>query len=200
MPANTRATFTKVCEACGITFQRKRYGDDRLENSVAWRARRACSQPCGNELRKRTYAQRREAHQHPPCPICDGPVVRRSTESSQRWRVRKTCSATCRRAAMGRGKEPRSAPRVLKQRVSPAREGHVFDGRFPTPRGVTSWQSVSGPDTGVIATTPHNGVPRSAQTVAMLRAAVRAHPDLGNALLGALSDSWVQQDAATYHA
>lgn len=39
----------KICEACGATFNRKRYGDGKtLEDMGRYRTRRFCSQSCGN--------------------------------------------------------------------------------------------------------------------------------------------------------
>ena len=208
MPANTRATYTKTCEHCHITYERKRHANGCLENITQWKKRRACGPACGNELRKKTYAARREQHlidyQHPPCTHCAGPVPKNPGEKYKRWRERRTCSSACSMAAMSSA-NPRGTPANLtrggrpRNRQKLANAGYVFNGRFPTPPGVTKWQSVFGPDTGVIATTPNNTVTKSAQTVAMLRSAISAHPDLGIALLGHLSDSWVQQDAATYH-
>jgi hypothetical protein len=74
-----------------------------------------------------------------------------------------------------------------------APEGYVFNGRFPTVK--SAWVTVTGPDVSTPAKHACRGL-RSPRTLAMLRAALRDHPDLGAALTGHLSDSWAQQDNA----
>lgn len=207
MPRNTRATFTKVCEHCGITYERKRHANGCLENITQWKTRRACGPTCGNELRKKTYATRRAKlhaeYDHPPCTQCGKPVTKHPTEKYKRWRERKTCSHACRMNAMATA-NPKGNPSTLMRGSKPGRrkklasDGYVFNGRFPTPATLKSaWQTVSGPDTGVHATLKRNGVTRSPRTMRMLANAFGQHPDLLAAFAGYLSDSWVQQDAAS---
>ena len=203
MPAPARATYTKTCEACGQTYERIRYANGCLQNSTQWNKRRACTPACGNELRKRTYAQRRQQalgnFKHPPCTHCGKPIERQNQESIKRWRRRLTCSAACLAARRGQGgnsagniqKEAaaqRKTEREERKKLAPT--GYVFDGRFPTPATIgAAWESVTGPDVGSKAATPSRGV-RSPRTLAMLRAALRDHPDLGTALAGNHTDAW----------
>lgn len=200
MPAPRQATYTKTCEHCGRTYERKRHANGCLENSRQWATRRACGSECGNEIRKRTLAKRREHlhqnYEHPPCTQCDGPVERRPDEAYKRYRQRLTCSLACRATAMARPGLERNTTGLKrgstgrKRKAKLANDGYVFNGKFPTPASIrSSWVTVTGPDTGCTAKPPSRAT-RSPTTLAALQSAVLAHPDLGTALIGELSDSW----------
>lgn len=201
----TRSTYTKPCEICGATFERPRYANGKMQNSIEWANRSWCSPKCHTEVRYRKYHAvydgYKTAYQHPPCTHCGKPVVAREGEIRRAWRARVTCSAACRdaRRRMSKGnpgtlQRGRSGKRSERKKL--ANDGYVFDGRFPTPPGVTRWVSVSGPDTGAIAVTPHNTVTVGRATRRAIRAAVRDHPDLRDALLGDLTDSWGKREPA----
>lgn len=196
--AATKYETTKTCQACGTEFQRKRHNNGRIESSTQWRKRTACSVDCANALRRQPKPERtrKPPKQHPPCARCDANVERRAGETASMWHKRKYCSTACANAAVAEHRAKLARDRRIA-RLAPAR--YVFDGRFPTPATLrSSWVTVTGPDTGRAPSFRNNTVNKRPETHAALRAAVLAHPDLATALAGLLSDSWVQQDAATY--
>lgn len=206
----TKSAYTKPCEICGATFERPRYANGKMQNSIEWANRSWCSPKCHTEVRYRKYHAvydgYKTAYQHPPCTHCGKPVGPREGEIRRAWRARVTCSAACRdaRRRMSKGnpgtlQRGRSGKRSERKKL--ANDGYVFDGKFPTPARMKSgWVSVTGPDTGKVITSfvPPRAT-RCPTTLAALASAVRAHPDLGTALLGELTDSWARQDAAAYH-
>lgn len=50
-------------------------------------------------------------YEHPPCVVCDGPVVRRIGEGSAKWRARMTCREVCRYIRSGQKTKALSAKR-----------------------------------------------------------------------------------------
>jgi len=204
-------TFKKRCPICHGTFERR-----ANESATNYRRRKTCSNDCRRAKESRTKGQAHVFHLR-ACKQCHKPMPKAKWESAAQYLERKYCSRECMAdgqrgnkrasdAADARGRKVRrereAARRAAKrgERQKLANDGYVFDGKFPTPKGVTAWTPVSGPDTGVIVTTfTRSRATRCPTTLAALRSAISAHPDLGTALLGHLSDSWVQQDAATYH-
>lgn len=198
--AQSKHATHKTCEACGIEYPRKRQKNGKLQSSAQWRKRVACSDACNRQLRKKPTEPKpkRALKEHAPCERCAAPVLRRSGERNGHWHSRKYCSVECGQAAAADHRRKLARERRA-QRFAPKR--YVFDGKFPTPvtlKGV--WQSVSGPDTGKVVTSfvPSRAA-RCPKTLAALASAIQAHPDLGTALLGELTDSWARQDAAAYH-
>ena len=53
----------------------------------------------------------RGAYEHPPCVVCDGPVLRRIGEGAAKWRARLTCRETCRYVRSGEKTKALSAAR-----------------------------------------------------------------------------------------
>jgi hypothetical protein len=191
----TNDEHTKTCECCGKAFHRGRHPSGKIRSLTAWQRQTACSRECASRLRANTVPPKpkRTPKAHAPCQRCGNPVERREGERNGHWHTRKYCTVACGQAASADHRRKLARERRA-MRFAPKR--YVFDGRFPTPAGVRTWRSVSGPDTGVVVTAPNNAVTRSARTLRMLRAAVSDHPDLALAFMGALSDSWVQQDNA----
>jgi hypothetical protein len=204
-------TFTKTCATCGGTFERR-----ENESATNYRRRKTCSQDCRRAKESETKGQAHVFHLR-ACTMCGTSMPKARWESASQYLERKYCSRECMgdaqrgnkrasEAADRRGRAVRrdreAARRIAKraERQKLANDGYVFNGRFPTPRGVTTWVPVSGPDTGVIVTAfAPSRATRCPTTLAALRSAMSAHPDLGAALLGHLTDSWVQQDAASYN-
>ncbi len=62
----------KYCEACGVAFYRKRFGE-RLEDLTAFRKRKFCSLSCANTrkvLTKHGYSWRARKHLKDSCEAC----------------------------------------------------------------------------------------------------------------------------------
>ena len=87
---------TKTCNACGITYARKRRPDGTLEPSTAWRRRRACSVKCA---RANTTANRPENESRKTCEACGRTYERAHRKSGLEprttWLARRACSVQC---------------------------------------------------------------------------------------------------------
>lgn len=81
------------CKICGQPVERR--DNERRDK---WRMRLTCSAKCRARLQGLSGAGRsnpRATAPHPPCIVCNGPIVRRDGEPQWNYSVRRTCSAVC---------------------------------------------------------------------------------------------------------
>jgi hypothetical protein len=192
---------TKTCEACGRAYERVRHANGKLESAKSWLARRACGRACGQRLGGLvSHGPTEPPYDHPPCPSCGAPVVRRDNEPRFRWKARLTCGReACYRALMSvsltRNHGTRQKKAAPKKRARPpapaviAIERRVAFTRLPTPAGIQRpWQPVTSSDAPLPVMLPAG--PRRIERTPELLTALAVHPDLEAALAGVLTDSW----------